>query len=506
MSAPTDASVTSDAPASVPGRERLFEAALQAAGEAVALVEGGRLVFANRALLQLVGVDSLHDGPTPLDSIVAALTAEACATGRSLHGRFAIAHPDGERYLDLSLLPLDVPDRQSQVIFARTAPAESEGADRGGSGSRLMSLGRITASVAHDINNPLAYLLGSIELAERDLQRRALISSGTHPPSGILEAISNAREGVERLRSIVRDLMAFSRPVAESKSLVDIESLLDSTIKLAWNEIRHRARLVKRYGRVACVLGDESRLGQVFLNLLVNAVQSVEASGVSDAEIVVSTRSDVDGVIVEIADTGRGIDEHDLPHVFEPFFTNRPGIGTGLGLSICRDIVASHGGDISVESGLGHGAVFRVRLPAARGTPPPPPPAAEPDAEAAVERARILVIDDEPLLGQTLGFAFSGRHDVVVTSSGREALALLTRDSRFDLVLCDLMMPDVSGQKVFQTVEREHPALVQNFVFMTGGAFTDSAQSFLESHPGRRIEKPFTIAEIERLLIRAPAS
>jgi CheY-like chemotaxis protein len=104
------------------------------------------------------------------------------------------------------------------------------------------------------------------------------------------------------------------------------------------------------------------------------------------------------------------------------------------------------------------------------------------------------------LLGHTLSFAFRGKHDVVVAASGRDALNRLATDSTYDLVLCDLMMPDVSGQRVYENVERDYPELVPRFVFMTGGAFTERAQTFLEQHPGRAIEKPFTMADVERLL------
>lgn len=282
--------------------------------------------------------------------------------------------------------------------------------------------------------------------------------------------------------------MTSSRPSAGA-NLVDVESVLDSTLSLAAGELQSRTcRTVKRYAHVPPVLGEESRLHHVFLNVLVSALQALKPKPEPEGEIAVTTRTSGDRVVVEVATTG----EHLVS-------AEEGELASSLGLSICRNIVSAHGGELFVESTGATGTLLRVILPAApsreRVKNDPAPTAA-----ATVKRARILVIDDEPLLGQTLGFAFSGRHDVVVISSGREALSLLGQDTHFDLVLCDLMMPDVTGQKVFQTVEREHPELVKNFVFMTGGAFTESAQNFLENHPGRRIEKPFTIREIESLL------
>ncbi|MGC4090944.1 MAG: ATP-binding protein [Polyangiaceae bacterium] len=372
---------------------------------------------------------------------------------------------------------------------------------------RLMALGMLAAGIAHDINNPLTYVLGSLEYVERFLGDARKDAGGTELlERGMVEALMNAREGAERVRHIVRDLMTFARPIADTKQLVDVESVLDSMVSLAWNEIRHRARLVKRYSRVPVVEGDESRLGQVFLNLIVNAAQAIDAGALPDGAITLSTALEGDNVVVEVADTGTGIEKTDLPHVFEPFFTTKPaGKGNGLGLTICRTIVASHGGDIRVSSDDGKGSTFRVSLPVAKRSQPPRDDAPA-SSESRSKRSRILVIDDEPLLGQTLTYAFAGRHDLVLATSGREAIRRLSEDASYDLVLCDLMMPDVSGPKVFEVVEQEHPQLVSRFAFMTGGAFTERAQDFLERYEGRRIDKPFTIGEIEQLLAEIASS
>src|SRR5690606_34072666 len=169
--------------------------------------------------------------------------------------------------------------------------------------------------------------------------------------SEIAEAVANEKEGAERVRRIVRELMAFSKPEVEGREVVNVESVLDSTVKLAWNEIRHRARLLKRYSGVSLVRGDEARIGQVVLNLIMNAAYALEARTNADAEIALATSEEGDRVVVEISDTGAGIADEDLPHVFEPFFTTKAaGKGMGLGLAICQSIVLAHGGNIAVES------------------------------------------------------------------------------------------------------------------------------------------------------------
>jgi len=368
---------------------------------------------------------------------------------------------------------------------------------------RMASLGTLAAGVAHEINNPLSYVLGSLDLGLRELAGLRERMQGRPREElehvfGAVAALDSAREGAERVRTIVRDLMDFSRRTPGPGS-VDVESVLDAAIRVAWNEIRHRARLVKRYAGISPVNGDEARLGQVFLNLIMNAAQAIDGEA-SVNEISVATSSDGGAAVIEIADTGRGIRAQDLERVFDPFYTTKEERGLGLGLAICRGIVVGLGGEISVSSRPGRGSSFRVVLPYAPEESAARRAVVESPSESEAGPARILIIDDEPLLGQTLLYAFKGRHDVAICTSGREALKYLETDSNFDLVLCDLMMPEVSGVAVYESVKQKQPQLASRFVFMTGGAFTERAREFLAQHPGAQLEKPFNLSEIERLL------
>jgi CheY-like chemotaxis protein len=373
--------------------------------------------------------------------------------------------------------------------------------------------------VAHEINNPLAYVLGSIELLERGLSEIGVLHPEAARTGEIIfdaqAALANAKDGVERIRSIVKDLTTFARAVPDSRRPVDVEAVLESTLKLTWNELRHRVRIVKHFEGVPDLLGDEGRLAQVFINLILNAGQAVpeDRQGV----LSISTSSGGGYVSVTVADDGVGIAAEDLPYVFEPFYaTERRGWapgdpcrpehgGAGLGLAICRNIVTALGGTISVKSEPGAGTRFTVTLQAAGAVAPADGNQAG-NRERVKTRARILIIDDEPLLGQTLRFAFQEKHDVEVAASGRDALERLAKDSSYDLVLCDLMMPDVSGEHVFLAVSEHAPGLVPRFVFMTGGAFTERAQEFLSRFPGRQLEKPFNIDEVELLLSELSAA
>jgi PAS domain S-box-containing protein len=368
---------------------------------------------------------------------------------------------------------------------------------------RMASVGTLAAGVAHEINNPLAYVLANLGYAHGELTRQ--MERGA---SGVLQPVSTALgealHGADRVQTIVGDLKTFSRESPEQFHAVNVRKVLDSTLNLASAEIRHRARLVKNYGEgVPPVHGNESRLGQVFLNLLVNAVQSLPSDGDAEQqEIRVTTRMEEGGrVAVEIADTGAGIAPELMGRIFDPFFTTKPpGVGTGLGLSICHNLITAMGGELHVFSDLGRGTTFQVLLPSSRE--PIVPSLLEPALEySGGPRGRVLVIDDEPLLCSALERILRPHHDVVFTTLAAEVLPRLEAGERFDLILCDLMMPRMNGMDFHAALHRLRPELTGRVIFLTGGAFTPQAKAFLERVPNRRVEKPFnarTLLEITR--------
>ncbi len=231
---------------------------------------------------------------------------------------------------------------------------------------RMASVGTLAAGVAHEINNPLAAVVANLELALRSVERlpREL------PDVAELRAeLRDAHEAAHLVRQIVRDVKVFSRTVDERGGPVDVRQVLDSTVRMAWNEIRHRARLVRQYEPVPPVWTTDARLGQVFLNLLINAAQAIEIGHVESNEIRLHTHTDQEGrALVEITDSGVGISADNLNRIFTPFYTTKPpGSGTGLGLSISLRIVKEIGGEIELSSEPGRGTVARVRLPPAIG-------------------------------------------------------------------------------------------------------------------------------------------
>ncbi len=496
-----------------------YRAVLEAVVDPIAVVQDDEFLYANAAWLQFFGFESERQLTGELVSeqlradqraaFVRGLESVRLRSGVAVRGRFHFHRREQRASVEVeaSLSRVELIDGVGALIAVRPAHESPAQSPRLAETERMASLGTLAAGVAHEINNPLAYMLASLELGARELSDaraltgddRALLASSLAEAVG---ALQNAREGAERVRNIVRDLMDFSRAGTPGDGAVALEDVLDSAIRVAWNEIRHRARLVKRYGGVAPVAGDDARIGQVFLNLLVNAAQAIDGDPAQN-EITLTTSTDGKRAIVEVTDTGSGISSEELERIFDPFYTTKPtGKGTGLGLAICHGIVTALGGEISVQSQLGKGSTFRVSLPLAKAKTPSQRARADAPPESQAPPSRILIIDDEPLLGQTLSYAFKGRHEVVSCTSGRDALARLEKDTHFDLVLCDLMMPDISGAGVYQAVERDRPNLAPRFVFITGGAFTEKARDFLEQHPGERLEKPFTIDNVERLLGR----
>jgi signal transduction histidine kinase/ActR/RegA family two-component response regulator len=383
-------------------------------------------------------------------------------------------------------------ERQVAELTAQLVAAHQERnrmVDQLMNADRLVAMGRLAAGVGHEINNPLTYVLSGLSVLADELDALAKVV----PPERLSDArdtMAEMRQGLDRIRQVVRDLKTFSRPDEEPLRPVAVADVIESSLQMTMNEIRHRAALVKELGPVPPVLGNASRLGQVFLNLLVNATQAIPEGAADRNEIRVVSYVDGAGfVVIEIRDTGTGIAPDLVERVFEPFFTTREAQGgTGLGLSISRNLVASMGGAITVESRPEHGSCFRIRLPPAPADEP-----AEPSQPAAQQpyRARVLVVDDDPLVLNAVRRTLVREHDVVGETSGRAALARIEAGEAFDLVLCDLMMPEMGGAELHAALATLRPELAARTAFLTGGAFTAAGQRFLDSVPNPCIEKPF---------------
>jgi len=357
---------------------------------------------------------------------------------------------------------------------------------------KMAAVGTLAAGVGHEINNPLAFIISNLHYAATEV--RGARQQGTQEQWGEVEqALDEALQGADRVRRIVQDLRTFSRMQPERLKRVDVHGVLELALSFADAEIRHRARVVKDYGEPLQVLGDETRLGQVFLNLLVNAAQAIPEGHADRNEIHITTRKNDQGqLVVAVSDTGTGIPPEVLPRIFEPFFTTKPvGVGTGLGLSICHSYVQNMGGDIHVRSELGKGTAFEVVLPPAPVHPSGEQAAVSPGTGASTARGRLLIIDDEPLLIAALSRTLAPEHEVVALTNAREALERLRAGERYALILCDLMMPEMTGMELHATLVSEAPGQAECMVFLTGGAFTEAARAFLDTTRLPWLEKPF---------------
>jgi PAS domain S-box-containing protein len=377
---------------------------------------------------------------------------------------------------------------------------------------RLASAGALAGGVAHEVNNPLACVIANLETIDAEIRGSGAGARSEAVPR-LLELIGEAREGAERVRKIVRDLHLFARGGAERRVAIDVVEVMEAALRLTANEIRHRARVVRELASVPPVEGDAGQLSQVFIKLLMNAVQALP-EGRADAHLVtVRTHTDARGrAVVEVQDTGRGIAADELEHIFEPFFTTRAvGQGPGLGLSVVHGIVSSMGGEIAAESAIGAGTTIRMILPPARAAAAakeaPPPPAPTPVAPAApAGRPRVLVVDDDVMVGRVVGRVLQEENDVTVVTSGETALETLSRE-RFDVIVSDLMMPQMTGMDLHAALRERSPDQAERMLFMTGGAFTRAAREFLESVASLWIEKPInsnTLRELVRRLASRP--
>jgi two-component system, cell cycle sensor histidine kinase and response regulator CckA len=393
--------------------------------------------------------------------------------------------------------PSDAPRTALDASFVRPPDVEQRLQSR----DRMASIGTLAAGVVHGINNPLSYVIANLEYVKRVL----LQTPGKLEGKALLEfadVLEDSLDGAERVRRIVSDIGSFSRPLDARVVAVDLQHAAERALSVAANETRHRARVVRDFQPVPAVFGTEARLGQVILNILINAAHSIEIGAIDRNTITVRTRPDARGrPTLEIHDTGCGIAQENLPRIFDPFFTTKPvGVGAGLGLSVAQRIVNELEGEIHVESVHGSGTSVVLTLPAAPLTAPPEPTyESVPPFSSDRFRARILVIDDEPAILRAFRRVLVS-HEVSVATSGPEAMRALADGAAFDVIFCDVMMPEMSGVDVYQRIAELYPGQEHKIVFVTGGAFAEPAAHFIASVDNPKLKKPFTGSSLRSLV------
>jgi two-component system, cell cycle sensor histidine kinase and response regulator CckA len=401
------------------------------------------------------------------------------------------------------------------VLSMRDTTDEREDEVRRLQAEKLASIGMLAAGVAHEINNPTAFVLANIEaltghlrlLQEKVRQLPASVIAGLGLPDVLFEAtaiLQESKEGMARIHRIVRDLGSFSHVDDDGATTLDVNAAVESALTMLRNEIKYRARIERDLRSTQAVRANHARLGQVFLNIILNAAQALDETAAKRNVVRVRSFDEGEFVVIEVEDNGPGIPSEVVPRIFDSFFTTKPrGIGTGLGLPISLGIIRTLGGQLTVDSRPGEGATFRVRLPAVAAVPSTvTPPSDETPAPREYVRRRVLAVDDEPLLLKAYRRMLSDIHVVETALGGVEAMRALERDATYDVILCDLQMPEVSGMGLHEQVRARWPALAERFVFVTGGAFSPDAKRFLEESTCAVIQKPFRVEDLLALVER----
>lgn len=418
-------------------------------------------------------LQELHDMNDMLETKVSERTLELERTNRKL----TLERAELERALNA------LNETQSQLVHAE----------------KMASIGVLTAGVAHEINNPLAFLLPNFACLETHCQRLLGddIEDQVETSREIDELIHECREGLQRIGDIVKELSFFSRRGDSSSRRLNVLRLVESVFKLLSNQVCHVSLRADLEPDVE-VCADPGQMRQVFLNLLINAVHAIPEN--AGGEVTVMATVHGDQVKIAVRDNGVGIKPDDKSRVFDPFFTTKPvGQGTGMGLAITRQLVERMGGEISIESDLGQGTTIFIALPKwsggldsiveelqSRRTTIPP----------AAERSKILILDDEQSLLNSFRRILSQHYEVVGYRRGALALEWLDKTGSPDVILCDLIMPEMSGIEFYESVCEQHADLAERFVFITGGTVTLEAQRFVESCGLPVIKKPFDMMEL----------
>ena len=350
--------------------EASFRTLIERSPDAIVVHREGTLSFVNAATVRMLGYERAEElQGRPVEALV--LHGEAVALTRysgvdtlcEVHFR----HRAGRLVMgEVVSFPLLFDGEPRMVSLVRDITERKQVQEKLRAAERMASLGTLSAGMAHEVNNPIAYVQSNLGFIQEELH--ALV--GTEEKlegerwGEVLEALRESEAGCQRIRDIVLDLKTFSRGDEESRGPVHLHTVLDSCVNIARGEIRHRAQLVKDYGVIPPVHANESRLGQIFLNLIVNAAQAIPEADVKSHEIRITTTHEGEWVRVAVKDSGIGIPPENRARLFDPFFTTKPiGVGTGLGLSICHGIVLTMGGRIEVESEVGQGTTFQVFLP-----------------------------------------------------------------------------------------------------------------------------------------------
>jgi signal transduction histidine kinase/CheY-like chemotaxis protein len=371
---------------------------------------------------------------------------------------------------------------------------------------KLSAMGTLLAGVAHELNNPLAIVMGRASLLEERVQ-----AGDAERPAALLQIKDDSRrirEAADRCGRIVRTFLNMARQRPATRSAVQVGDVARSTLEMVGYTLRSRSIQVELAlaPDLPDVQADADQLGQVVLNLVVNAQQALEAmpgprllsirTGYDTEPIKTWVDGTVPHVWLQVSDNGPGVPEDQRENLFEPFFTTKaPGLGTGLGLSVSRGIAREHGGDLILERVAG-GASFRLMLPVAAQHAPAPAVSPLQSADTDSRAQQILVVDDEPDLVEVIRASLElAGFDVISAETGAVALELLS-EARFDAIVSDMRMPDIDGRALWKAVQQRQPDLARRMLFVTGDTLSTDARATFSETGCASLDKPFERTEL----------
>ncbi len=427
--------------------------------------------------------------PPDVAQLVSEAVRATLADGERRTVPYALDLPDGRQWFE-AISGLCDEDSVLFVVRDRTRQVLTE--ERLRVKDRMASLGTLAAGVAHEINNPLTYVLGNLDVIRRALE----------PTAGaeLLTAFADVVHGLQQVNALIGDLRVFSHPGTTELTAVDLNHVLEATLRIAKGALHPRAVLVHEPSELPAISGNPSQVGQVVLNLVTNAIDAVESGTELDNEIRIHTRHEGDRVILAVSDTGVGIPPELGERIFDPFVTSKVvGRGTGLGLAISRSIVVSLGGTIRAESRTPRGTCVTVAFQCHGAAHPQPADTTREVSPTETQDGRVLIVDDDDRVARVAARALR-EYDVVIALDGPSALEQIRLGKPFDVVLCDLMMPGMTGMELYAAVHEADPDLARRFVFMTGAAFSPEARAFVESTPQPFLQKPFELPSLRAMV------
>ena len=472
--------------------KREWELTADSISQAICIVDGQGIVRrANRVFADLIQVPVTALPGRAWLSLVPPAWADVVARALDRPGAAAVEVRSGDRVFAVSTTRMAGADEGTAVLLFEDTTERHRLQDQLIQSEKMSAMGQLIAGVAHDLNNPLASVVGFSDF----------LAEAGEIPAPLVEPLQVIRQEAERAATIVRNLLSFARKQEGERQVQSLRPLLESTLALLRNQLmalKVEATLEIEPG-IPSIAMNANQIKQVFVNLIVNAAQAIAAGrGGAPGHIWITARRWLDGATVSVADDGPGIPEDLVERVFEPFFTTKPeGQGTGLGLSISQGIVKEHGGRISLDSAPGQGATFTVELPgsaAGRASGGAPAPG------GAADRLRVLVVDDEPHILHYMRVTLEAwGHTVEIASDGSDAVerALATP---FDVIVCDLRMPRLGGREMYEALAVEHPEVARRVIFATGDTVRGDTLHFLESLGRPFLHKPFTLAELRTVL------